>query len=89
MYSNRFNSYTPGAIAENSRLRLFNVEGNQLSSVSLNNIIIDLFKNYEDFGGNRRVVLNLRNQRGGAQPTGDDIIDKIDSLRSIGWTILT
>ena len=89
LYSNRFNSYTPGAIAENSRLRLFNVEGNQLSSVSLNNIIIDLFKNYEDFGGNRRVVLNLRNQRGGAQPTGDDIIDKIDSLRSIGWTILT
>ena len=88
LYSNRLSSYTPGAIAENSRLRLFNVEGNQLSSVSLNNIIIDLYKNYEDFGSSRNVVANLRNQRGGAQPTGDDIMDKIDGLKEIGWTIL-
>jgi len=88
LYSNRLSSYTPGAIAENSRLRLFNVEGNQLSSASLNNIIIDLYKNYQDFGSSRNVVANLRNQRGGSQPSGDEIIEKIDGLRAVGWTIL-
>jgi len=89
LYSNKFTSYIPGAIAENYNLRLFNVEGNQLSSVSLNNIINDLYTNYQNSGGSRSVVLNLRNQAGGAEPTGEDVLAKIDFLAGKGWTVLT
>ena len=89
LYSNKFTSYIPGAIAENYNLRLFNVEGNQLSSVSLNNIINDLYTNYQNSGGSRSVVVNLRNQAGGAEPTGEDVLAKIDFLAGKGWTVLT
>ena len=89
LYSNRFSSYTPGSIAENYNLRLFNVEGNQLSPVSLNNIVNDLYTNYQNSGGSRSVVVNLRNQAGGAEPTGPDVLAKIDFLAGKGWTVLT
>ena len=88
LYSNKFSSYTPGAIVENYNLRLFDVSANRLSVVSLNNIINDLYTNYENSSGSRRVVVNLRSQDGGAEPTGEDILAKIDFLRGKGWTIL-
>ena len=88
LYSNNFSSYTPGAIAQNYNLRLFNVEGNELKAGSLNNIVNDLYTNYENSGGSRSVVVNLRNNRG-AIPTGDDVLAKIEFLTGKGWTILT
>ena len=89
LYSNKFTSYTPGAIAQNYNLRLFNVEGNQLSVGSLNNIINDLYTNYQNSGASRSVLVNLKNQAGGAEPTGEDVLAKIEFLSGKGWTILT
>ena len=70
-------------------LRLFNVEGNQLNVGSLNNIINDLYTNYQNSGANRSVLVNLKNQAGGAEPTGEDVLAKIKFLSGKGWTILT
>ena len=89
LYSNKFTSYTPGAIAQNYNLRLFNVEGNQLSVGSLNNIVNDLYTNYQNSGASRSVLVNLKNQSGGAEPTGADVLAKIEFLSGKGWTILT
>ena len=89
LYSNKFTSYTSGAIAQNYNLRLFNVEGNQLSVGSLNNIVNDLYTNYQNSGASRSVLVNLKNQAGGAEPSGEDVLAKIEFLSGKGWTILT
>ena len=89
LYSNKFTSYTSGAIAQNYNLRLFNVEGNQLSVGSLNNIINDLYTNYQNSGASRSVLVNLKNQAGGAEPSGEEVLAKIEFLSGKGWTILT
>ena len=88
LYSNNFTSYTPGAIAENYNLRLFDVSQCQLNQVSLNNIVNDLYTNYQNSSGSRSVVTNLRNQQGGAEP-GESVQPLIDFLAGKGWTILT
>ena len=51
--------------------------------------IVYLYTNYQNSGGSRSVVVNLRNQAGGAEPTGPDVLAKIDFLAGKGWTVLT
>ncbi len=87
MYSNKLSNYTPGALAENYSLRLADFSNNQLQQASINNIVNDIYTNFENSGSSRSVLINLRNNP--AQPSGDDVLEKIEELKKIGWQILT
>ena len=87
LYSNKLSNYTPGALAENYSLRLADFSNNQLQQGSINNIINDIYTNFENSGSSRSVLINLRNNP--AQPSGDDVLEKIAELKKIGWQILT
>ena len=87
MYSNKFSNYTPGALAENYNLRLADFSNNQLQQASINNIVNDIYTNFENSGSSRSVLVNLRNNP--AQPSGESVLEKIEELKKIGWQILT
>ena len=87
LYSNKLSNYTPGALAENYSLRLADFSNNQLQQASINNIVNDIYTNFENSGSSRSVLINLRNNP--AQPSGDDVLEKIEELKKIGWQILT
>ena len=89
LYSNNFTNYTPGAIAENYNLRLFDVSGCKLNQVALNTIVQDVYTNYQNSSGSRTVTVNLKNQDGQIVPSGDDVLAKIEYLKERGWTILS
>ena len=89
LYSNNFTSYTPGAIAENYNLRLFDVSGCKLNQVALNTIVEDVYTNYQNSSGSRTVTVNLKNQDGQIVPSGEDVLAKIEFLSEKGWTILS
>ena len=84
-----FTSYTPGAIAENYNLRLFDVSGCKLNQVALNTIVQDVYTNYQNSSGSRTVTVNLKNQDGQIVPSGEDVLAKIEFLSEKGWTILS
>ena len=87
LYSNKLSNYTPGALAENYSLRLADFSNNQLQQGAINNIVNDIYTNFENSGSSRSVLINLRNNP--AQPSGDDVLEKIAELKKIGWQILT
>jgi len=87
LYSNKLNNYTPGALAENYSLRLADFSNNQLQQASINNIVNDIYTNFENSGSSRSVLVNLRNNP--AQPSGESVLEKIEELKKIGWQILT
>ena len=87
LYSNKLSNYTPGALAENYSLRLADFSNNQLQQASINNIVNDIYTNFENSGSSRSVLVNLRNNP--AQPSGEDVLEKIEELKKIGWQILT
>ena len=87
LYSNKLNNYTPGALAENYSLRLADFSNNQLQQASINNIVNDIYTNFENSGSSRGVLVNLRNNP--AQPSGESVLEKIEELKKIGWQILT
>ena len=88
LYSNFFSNYTSGAIAQNYSLRLADFSNNSLGQTALNNIVNDLYENFEASGSSRSVIVNLRNQNGGVVP-GDQVKEKIDELKKVGWQVLT
>ena len=91
LFNNEFTGYTSGAIAQNFQLRLFDVSQCKLGQNALNNIIDDLYENYQASGSSRSVTLNIQNQTGTDQ---EDISfpneqqEKINSMRDAGWTII-
>ncbi len=91
LFNNQFTGYTSGAIAQNFQLRLFDVSQCKLGQNALNNIIDDLYENYQASGSSRSVTLNIQNQTGTDQ---EDITfpneqqEKINSMRGAGWTII-
>ena len=87
LYSNKLSNYTPGGLAENYSLRLADFSNNQLQQASINNIVNDIYTNFENSGSSRSVLVNLRNNP--AQPSGEDVLEKIEELKKIGWQILT
>ena len=87
LYSNKLSNYTPGALAENYSLRLADFSNNQLQQASINNIVNDIYTNFENSGSSRSVLVNLRNNP--AQPSGESVLEKIEELKKIGWQILT
>ena len=88
LYSNFFSNYTSGGIAQNYSLRLADFSNNSLGQTALNNIVNDLYENFEASGSSRSVIVNLRNQNGGVVP-GDQVKEKIDELKKVGWQVLT
>jgi hypothetical protein len=60
------------------------LSGNSLTQQAINQIITDLYTNYNSAkrGG---VTINLRSN---TAPSGQDVIDKIATLRSKGWSIV-
>lgn len=94
LYSNFFDGYVPGSFTELTRIQRLDVSRNDLSPNDLNNIIIDLYDNYEA-APRSGVNVNLRSQSkavgynpssSGTQ-TEQEIKEKLDFLRSVGWTI--
>ena len=82
MYNNNFSSYATGSLAALYNLRYFDISNNSLSSQAIDQIIDDLYTNYESVprGG---VSINVR----GNQLPGPDALDQIIILRSKGWSI--
>ena len=90
LFNNNFTGYTPGAIAQNFQLRLFDVSQNQLGQNALITIIDDLYSNYQASGSSRSVTLNIQNQKGGEDISfPPETVDKINTMTSAGWTIIS
>jgi len=83
LYNNQFTGYTSGSLTSLSYLRYMDLSGNSLTQQAINQIINDLYTNYNSVkrGG---VTINLRSN---TAPSGQSVIDKITILRSKGWTI--
>lgn len=94
LFNNQFSGYERGSLADLLRLQIFDISNNNLTTTDLNNIIDDLFKNYENAprGG---VSINLRSQARASgynpSPNGSareqDVREKITFLQQRGWTI--
>ena len=84
LFNNLLTDYTSGSLATNYKLRYLDLSGNLLTEQAVNQIIEDLFTNYNTVkrGG---VTVNLRG--GNALPSGV-ALDSIDILRSKGWSIV-
>ena len=86
LYNNQLNSYFSGSLSTATSIRNLLLQNNNLSSNEINNIIQDLFTNYENFNRSG-VVVNLLNN---APPSGDETIDKLNFLKTTaGWSIST
>lgn len=94
LFNNLFTDYTPGSFAGLTRIQIIDISNNALAASGLNNIIDDLYTNYLA-APRSRVVVNLRSQSNavGYNPSslGSDrekeVKEKIDFLRSRGWSI--
>ena len=83
--NNLFDSYTKGSFAPLTSLRRLDLSNNSnLSESSVNDIIDDMYQNYQT-KPRSGVSVNVRNT---AIPTGD-AIEQIEFLRSKGWNIRT
>jgi hypothetical protein len=83
LFNNKFTKYKAGALKTNYRLRYLDISGNQLTQQAVNQLISDLYDNYNSV--NRRgVTINLR---GNAIPSGNSL-DYVEILRSKGWSIV-
>jgi len=83
LFNNQFTNYKTGGLSANYRLTYLDLSGNLLTQQAVNQIIIDLYANYNAVkrGG---VTVNLR---GNAIPSGD-ALDYIEILKSKGWSIV-
>lgn len=83
LFNNLFTDYASGALSTNYRLRYLDLSGNSLTQQAVNQIITDLYANYNAVNRSG-VTVNLR---GNAIPSGD-ALDYVDILRSKGWSIV-
>lgn len=83
LFNNKFTDYFSGSFAKLYNINYIDLSSNSLTQQAVNRIIDDLFTNYNSVkrGG---VTVNLR---GNALPSGI-ALDKIDFLKSKGWTIV-
>lgn len=94
LFNNQLNGYTPGSFAGLTRIQFLDVSRNSLYEFDLNNIIDDLYTNYQN-APRGRVSINLFGQTNavGYNPSSAgtereaEINEKIAFLRSKGWTI--
>jgi Leucine-rich repeat (LRR) protein len=94
LFNNSFSSYTVGSFANVTRIQIIDISNNNLTETDLNNIVDDLYLNYIS-APRRGVNVNLRGQARavGYNPSAlgsereQQIREKIDFLRTRGWTI--
>lgn len=95
LFNNQMNGYTSGSFAGLTRIQRLDVSRNALTTFDLNNIVDDLFTNYQS-APRRGVNVNLHGQSAavGYSPSTaaltereKEVAEKIDFLRSNGWTI--
>ena len=95
LFNNQMNGYTTGSFTGLTRIQRLDVSRNALTEFDLNNIVDDLFTNYQNAprGG---VNINLQSQSAaiGYSPSTaapsereKEVAEKIEFLRSKGWTI--
>jgi len=84
LYNNQFTGYASGSFSSLYYLRYLDLSGNNLTQQAINQIISDLYTNYDSAkrGG---VTVNLRSN---TAPSGQDTLDKIAFLQSKGWSIV-
>lgn len=82
IFNNKFENYEKGSFSKLYRIRFIDVSNNLLTQQAVNVIIDDLLINYNSVP-RRGVVVNLR----GNSTPGETGLEKIDILRSKGWTI--
>lgn len=86
LYNNSFSTYFSGSFVTLTSIKSILLQNNNLTSTEINNIIRDLFDNYENFNRSG-VIVNLVDN---SPPTGDEVIDKLNFLKNIaGWSITT
>ena len=83
LFNNRFTKYKVGGLSSNYRLRYLDLSGNQLTQQAVNQIISDLYDNYNAVNRSG-VTVNLR---GNSIPSGTSL-DYVEILRSKGWSIV-
>jgi len=83
LFNNQFTNYKTGGFSVNYRLTYLDLSGNLLTQQAVNQIIIDLYANYNAVkrGG---VTVNLR---GNAIPSGD-ALEYVEILKSKGWSVV-
>jgi len=86
LFNNQLSSYFSGSFSTLYKIKYLDLSNNALSEQALNSIINDLYTNYIAVkrGG---VTVNIKNQSGGAIPTGT-ALEKLIVLRSKGWSIV-
>ena len=84
LFNNQFTNYTSGSFSQLYRIRYLDLSNNQLTQQAVNSIISDLYDNYTTVNRSS-VTINLR---GNSLPSGQDILDKVDFLRSKGWSLV-
>lgn len=95
LFNNQLSGYTTGSFAGLTRIQRLDVARNALTEFDLNNIVDDLFTNYQN-APRRGVNINLQGQSNAvgyspsiAAPTEreKEVAEKIEFLRANGWTI--
>ncbi len=84
MYNNQFTTYKSGAFKNITQIRYIDIGRNSLTQTSVNQIISDLYENYNT-SPRSNVVINLADGNNAA-PSGD-ALDLITILESNGWDI--
>ena len=83
LFNNQFTKYEVGGFSSNYKLRYLDLSGNSLTQQAVNQIISDLYDNYNAVNRSG-VTVNLR---GNSIPSGD-ALDYVEILRSKGWSIV-
>ena len=82
LFNNQFTNYKTGAFKEIYRIRYIDVSNNNLTQQAMEQMIDDLFENWNSVNRGR-VTVNLR---GNGAPS-ESTLDQITVLRSKGWNI--
>ena len=83
LFNNNLNSYTTGSFSDLRKIKYIDLANNNLPQQAVNQIIDDMYLNYQTYGSSRRITVNLRNN---ATP-GVEALEIVELLRLSGWTI--
>lgn len=83
LFNNNFNAYTTGSFSDLRKIKYIDLANNNLPQQAVNQIIDDMYLNYQTYGSSRRITVNLRNN---ATP-GVEALEIVELLRLSGWTI--
>ena len=83
LFNNSLSSYTTGSFSDLRKIKYIDLANNNLPQQAVNQIIADMYTNYQTYGASRRITVNLRNN---ATPS-EESLEIVELLRLSGWTI--